>query len=99
MLPSNLLYNIQTFGLLNNTLYNIVTTTDPSFTNTTVNATSFQANCGLLSNLILNSSGSLSNLNFSVDDFGSGSFEFFHMGKFFKGVSNIQSRKYSIRTN
>ena len=49
--PTSLLSSIQTIGLLNNTLYDILTTTDPSFTNATVNATSLQSNCGLLSNL------------------------------------------------
>ncbi|KAG8217910.1 hypothetical protein J3R82DRAFT_6076 [Butyriboletus roseoflavus] len=53
--PSNLLSNVQTTGLLNNTLYDILTTTDSSFTNATVNATALQANCGLLSNVTYDS--------------------------------------------
>ena len=82
--PSSFLSSIQTIGLSNNTLYDIVTTTNPSLTNATVNATSLQANCGLLSNLTLNDSGPLSTLNFSGNGFRSGGFEFSNDGRFFK---------------
>lgn len=75
--PNSLLSNIQTIGLLNNTLYDILTTTDPSFTNATVNATSLQANCGLLSNLTFYNTTPSPILNFSVNDFDSESFELY----------------------
>ncbi|KAG8215508.1 hypothetical protein J3R82DRAFT_9153 [Butyriboletus roseoflavus] len=71
---SSLLSNIQTTGLLNNTLYDTLNTTDSSFTNAIVNATSLQASCGLLSNLTFDNSGLTPTLNFSVNNFGSGSF-------------------------
>ncbi|KAG8215448.1 hypothetical protein J3R82DRAFT_9062 [Butyriboletus roseoflavus] len=71
--PSGLLSNIQTIGLLNNTLYDILTTTDPSFTNATVNATSLQSNCGLLSNLTFSNLGP-QYLNFSDGGIGPGYF-------------------------
>ena len=48
---SSFFSSIQTIGLLNNTLYNILTTTNSSFTNATMNATFLQSTCGLLSNL------------------------------------------------
>ena len=73
--PSSLLANIQINGLLNNTIYDILGTTDPSFMNATVNATSLQASCGLLSNLTFNS-GVWPILNFSFDGLGSGSLEY-----------------------
>ena len=73
--PSSLLASIQTNGLLNNTIYDILGTTDPSFMNATVNATSLQASCGLLSNLTFNS-GVWPILNFSFDGLGSGSLEY-----------------------
>ena len=73
--PIGLIDNLQTPGLLNNTIYDVLTTTtQPSFINATVNATSLQASCRLLSNLsYYNSSGS-PGLNFSVDGLGQGSF-------------------------
>ena len=70
--PSSFLSNIQTIGLLNNTLYDILTTTDSSFTKATLNATSLQSYCGLLSNLTFNSS--IHTLSFSDNGFGFGSF-------------------------
>ena len=83
MPPGSLLSNIQTIGLLNNTIYDVVTTTgDPTLTNAIVNATALQANCGLLSNPTF--SGASSTLNFSINGFGSGSFEFNNIGKYSK---------------
>ena len=76
--PNSLLSNIQTIGLLNNTLYDILTTTDSSFTNATVNATSLQANCGLLSNLTFYNSNTL---NFSMNNFGSGNIVLYGNGE------------------
>ena len=78
--PINLVDNLQTNGLLNNTIYDILTTTYSSFTHATVNATSLQANCGLLSNIsyygpsqvLPGSTTSISQLNFSVDGLGQG---------------------------
>ena len=81
--PNNLLSNIQTIGLLNNTLYDILTTTDLNFTNATVNATSLQASCGLLSNLTFSDSNQTPIIIFFIDDFGSGYLEFYN-GEFFK---------------
>ena len=81
--PNSLLLNIQTIGLLNNTLYDILTPTDSSFKNATVNATSLQASCGLLSNLTFSDSNQTPIIIFSVDDFGSGYLEFYN-GEFFK---------------
>ena len=68
--PSNLLQNTKTIGLINNTIYDIVNTTDPAFTTAIMNATSLQANCGLLSNLTFSNSGSLPTFNFSIDGLG-----------------------------
>lgn len=73
--PSGLLANIQTNGLLNNTIYDILSTSDSSFTSAIVNATSIQSNCSLLSNLTFFNSNE-STLNFSVDGFGSGGYSF-----------------------
>jgi hypothetical protein len=74
MPPISLTDDLQTNGLLNNTIYDILTTTQPSFTNATVNATSLQASCGLLSNLSYYNSSSSAGLNFSVDGLGQGTF-------------------------
>ena len=74
--PSTLLGNMETVGLLNNTIYDIVDTTDPALTTAIVNATSLQANCGLLSNLTFSNSGISPMLNFSVDGLGNASFLF-----------------------
>jgi hypothetical protein len=82
--PGSLLSNIQTTGLLNNTLYDILPTTDPNFINATVNATSLQANCRLLSNLTFSDSGPSPTLNFSVNNFGSGGFVLYGDGEFVK---------------
>ena len=71
--PSSFLSNIQTIGLLNNTLYDILTTTDSSFTTAIVNATSLQSNCGLLSNLTFSILGQ-QNLSFFDNGIGSGYF-------------------------
>ena len=68
--PNNLLQNMETLGLLNNTIYDIVNLTDPAFTTAIVNATSLQANCGLLSNLTFSNSGPSPIFNFSVDGLG-----------------------------
>ncbi|KAF8557198.1 hypothetical protein OG21DRAFT_379019 [Imleria badia] len=76
MPPISLIDDLQTNGLLNNTIYDIITPTiQSSFTNATVNATSLQASCGLLSNLSYYNSSSFpgSGLNFSVDGLGQGS--------------------------
>ena len=69
--PSSLLANIQTNGLLNNIIYDILDTTNPGFMNATVNATSLHTSCGLLSNLTFSNSGMSPTLNFSVDGLGS----------------------------
>ena len=71
---SSFLSSIQTIGLLNNTLYGILTTTDSSLVNATVNATSLQSTCGLLSNLTCSLNLDVQNLNFSNNDIGSGYF-------------------------
>ena len=76
MPPITLIDDLQTNGLLNNTVYDILTTTQPGFTNATVNATSLQSSCGLLSNLSYYNSTSLPGLNFSVEGLGQGSFSF-----------------------
>ena len=72
--PSTLLANIQTNGLLNNTIYDILDTTNPGFMNAAVNATSLHTSCGLLSNLTFSNSGISPILNFSVDNLGFESF-------------------------
>ena len=74
MPPISLIDGLQTNGLLNNTIYDILTTTQPRFTDATVNATSLQASCGLLSNLSYYNSSSSPGLNFSADGLGQGSF-------------------------
>jgi hypothetical protein len=74
MPPISLTDDLQTNGLLNNTIYDILTISHPSFTNATVNATSLQASCGLLSNLSYYNSSSSAGLNFSVDGLGQGTF-------------------------
>ncbi|KAH0835535.1 hypothetical protein J3R83DRAFT_9235 [Lanmaoa asiatica] len=73
-----------TIGLLNNTLYDILATTDSSFMNATVNATSVQSNCGLLANLSFSNSV-LQNLSFLDNGIGSGYFVLnaSYNGKFF----------------
>lgn len=71
--PSNLLQNMETIGLLNNTIYDIVNTTNSAFTTAIVNATTLQANCGLLSNLTFSDSRSPPTFNFSVDGLGNAS--------------------------
>ncbi|KAF9219704.1 hypothetical protein BS17DRAFT_769774 [Gyrodon lividus] len=77
---TNLLSGLSTYGLSNNTLYDTLITADPFFVNATVNATSLQANCGLLSNLsygltyTVNSNVPDYNVNFSVNGLGSGTF-------------------------
>ena len=70
--PSSLLSSIQAIGLVNNTLYDILTTTNSSFANATVNATSLQSTCGLLSNLTFQVELGLQNLSFSNNGLGSG---------------------------
>ena len=77
--PLNLVDDLQTNGLLNNTIYGTLNTTHPSFTHAIVNATSLQASCGLLSNISCNSSRILEGigipmpqLKFSVDGLGQG---------------------------
>ena len=75
-MPSiSLVDDLQTNGLLNNTIYDILTTSHPSFINATVNATSLQASCGLLSNISCYNSeilGFPGNLTFSTDGLGQG---------------------------
>ena len=74
-MPSiSLIDNLQTNGLLNNTIYDIITITQSSFTNAAVNATSLQASCGLLSNLSFFNSTSVGfpGFNFSVNGLGQG---------------------------
>ena len=73
--PISLVDDLQTNGLFNNTIYDILTTSHPSFTNVTVNATSLQASCGLLSNISYYNAGEIPDshvphLNFSVDGLG-----------------------------
>ena len=79
MPPISLVDDLQTNGLLNNTIYDILTTSHPSFTNATVNATSLQASCGLLSNVSYHNTseipyipGNTPHLNFSIDGLGQG---------------------------
>ncbi|KAF8417545.1 hypothetical protein L210DRAFT_3427955, partial [Boletus edulis BED1] len=75
--PISLVNDLQTNGLLNNTVYDILTTTQSNFANATVNATSLQATCGLLSNFSWhNSTSSIDppTLNFSTDGLGHGAF-------------------------
>ncbi|KAG6370614.1 hypothetical protein JVT61DRAFT_11233 [Boletus reticuloceps] len=76
MPPINLIHDIQTNGLQNNTIYDILTTIQPGFTNATVNTTSLQASCGLLSNLSSSTFHELGNVNFSTDGLGQGSCSF-----------------------
>ena len=76
MPPITLIDDLHTNGLLNNTIYDILTTTQSSFINATVNATSLQVTCGLLSNLSFYNSSVSSGLNFSVDGLGQESFVF-----------------------
>ena len=75
MPPISLADNLQTNGLLNNTIYDILTTNHSRFINATVNATSLQASCGLLSNISYHNSNqipgfpsNIPQLNFSFDD-------------------------------
>ncbi|KAF8132764.1 hypothetical protein EV363DRAFT_1416435 [Boletus edulis] len=79
--PISLVNDLQTNGLLNNTIYDILTTTQSNFANATVNATSLQATCGLLSNLSWHNSsttgGQPATLNFSTDGLGHGAFSLF----------------------
>ena len=79
MPPISLVDDLQTNGLLNNTIYDILTTSHPSFTNATVNATSLQASCGLLPNVSYHNISDNPDfvmgapyLNFSVDGLGKG---------------------------
>ena len=81
MPPITLIDDLQTNGLLNNTIYDILTTIQPSFTNATVNATSLQASCGLLSNLSYYNSSSPPGLNFSIEGLGQGAFSLLANGK------------------
>ena len=72
--PNSLSANFKTTGLLNNTVYDIINQTSPDFTSAVVNATSFQASCGLLSNLSPpNNAGPLS---FSMYGLGSSNLSF-----------------------
>ena len=81
MPPIGLVDNLQTNGLLNNTIYDILTTSHPRFINATVNATSLQASCGLLSNISISYynpqmpgfSSNIPQLHFSIDGLGQGS--------------------------
>ncbi|KIJ14602.1 hypothetical protein PAXINDRAFT_12700 [Paxillus involutus ATCC 200175] len=76
----NMLSDLSTYGLSNNTLYDTLTTADPLFVNATVNATSLQASCGLLSNLTYNVNPDINStlpthyVNFSVSGLGFGAF-------------------------
>jgi hypothetical protein len=75
----NMLSDLSTYGLSNNTLYDTLTTANPLFVNATVNATSLQASCGLLSNLTYNVNPDMTStpthyVNFSVSGLGSGAF-------------------------
>ncbi|KAF8837093.1 hypothetical protein BDN67DRAFT_1005137 [Paxillus ammoniavirescens] len=76
----NMLSDLSTYGLTNNTLYDTLTTADPLFVNATVNATSLQASCGLLSNLTYNVNPDINStlpthyVNFSMNGLGSGAF-------------------------
>ncbi|KAF8554057.1 hypothetical protein OG21DRAFT_1581203 [Imleria badia] len=69
--PANLLASIQTNGLLNNTIYDILNITDSSLTSTIVNATFFTPNCSLLSNLTFSNATNGPTLNFSLGWLGS----------------------------
>ncbi|KIJ07221.1 hypothetical protein PAXINDRAFT_103048 [Paxillus involutus ATCC 200175] len=68
----NVLSDLSTYGLSNNTLYDTLTTANALFVDATVNTTSLQASCGLLSNLTYNSSDQY--VIFSVSGLGSGYF-------------------------
>ncbi|KIK92696.1 hypothetical protein PAXRUDRAFT_13082 [Paxillus rubicundulus Ve08.2h10] len=76
----DMLSDLSTYGLSNNTLYDTLTTADPLFVNATVNATSLQASCRLLSNLTYNVNPDTNSthpthyVNFSVSGLGSGAF-------------------------
>ncbi|KIJ20555.1 hypothetical protein PAXINDRAFT_95643 [Paxillus involutus ATCC 200175] len=76
----NMLSDLSTYGLSNNTLYDTLTTADPLFVNATVNATSLRASCGLLSNLTYHVNPDTTStvpthyVNFSVSGLGSGAF-------------------------
>lgn len=72
--PSTLLANLETVGLLNNTVYDIINTTDPTLTTAIVNSTSIQSSCGLLSNLTTFTLDESFTLNFFIDGIGNESF-------------------------
>ncbi|KAF8439689.1 hypothetical protein L210DRAFT_3760707 [Boletus edulis BED1] len=74
--PNTLLANMETVGLLNNTVYDIVNTTNPAFTTAVVNATSLTSGCGLVPNITYFSTNISTTLNFSVDGLGFWSFLF-----------------------
>ncbi|KAF8836819.1 hypothetical protein BDN67DRAFT_973663 [Paxillus ammoniavirescens] len=75
----HMLSDLSTYGLSNNTVYDTLTTADPLFVNATVNATSLQASCGLLSNLTYTANSNITPpthyVNFSVSGLGSGGSE------------------------
>jgi hypothetical protein len=79
----HMLSDLSTHGLSNNTVYDTLTTADPLFVNATVNTTSLQASCGLLSNLTYNVNPDINStlpthyVNFSVSGLGSGTFALF----------------------
>ncbi|KAF8431895.1 hypothetical protein L210DRAFT_3633500 [Boletus edulis BED1] len=93
--PISLVNDLQTNGLLNNTIYDILTTTQSNFANATVNATSLQATCGLLSNLSwhnsTSTSGPMATLNFSTDGFGHGAFSLIANVEIDKSVTTSQT--------
>jgi hypothetical protein len=73
----HMLSDLSTYGLSTNTVYDTLTTADPLFVKATVNATSLQASCGLLSNLTYNANSNTTPVhyvNFSVSGLGSGGF-------------------------
>ncbi|KAG6377957.1 hypothetical protein JVT61DRAFT_14751 [Boletus reticuloceps] len=74
--PNTLLANMETVGLLNNTVYDIVNTTNPVLTTAVVNATSLTSGCGLVPNITYLSTNISTTLNFSVDGLGFWSFLF-----------------------
>ena len=75
--PTGLIDDLQTPGLVNNTIYDVlINITQSNFISATVNATSLQVTCGLLSNLSFYNSSVSSGLNFSVDGLGQESFVF-----------------------
>lgn len=78
--PDGLSSNFKTTGLHNNTVYDILDQTGSGFTSAVVNATSFQVNCGLLSNLSF--SNAIDPLGFSMPGLGTAYLSFqseFHL--------------------